>query len=91
HLKMLLSPFLPFSAQRLHEMLGYEDLLAPLPQVRAVEGADPHRVITGDYPETDRWKPLPLEAGRPLAKPTALYRKLDPALAEEELARMAGA
>ena len=27
-LKVLLAPFLPFSAQRLHELLGYDDVIA---------------------------------------------------------------
>ncbi|MBO0709036.1 MAG: methionine--tRNA ligase [Candidatus Dormibacteraeota bacterium] len=90
HLKTILSPFLPFTAQRLHEMLGYRDVLAPMPEIEEVGGDDPHRVITGSYPEGDRWHPATLEAGRPLPKPRALYRKLDPALAEEELRRMTG-
>ncbi len=88
HLKTILSPFLPFTAQRLHEMLGYEDVLAPMPEIEEVGGDDPHRVITGSYPVVDRWRPVTLEAGRPLSRPQALYRKLDPALAEEELRRM---
>ena len=36
-LKMLLAPFLPFSAQRLHELLGYEDVIAGELAFRTVE------------------------------------------------------
>ncbi len=34
NLKTMLTPFLPFSSQRLHRMLGYEDVIAPQPHVR---------------------------------------------------------
>ena len=49
-LKVLLAPFLPFSAQRLHEMLGYDGTIAGLLQFETVreDGAE-HVVLTGDY------------------------------------------
>ena len=89
NLKLALTPFLPFSSQRLHEMLGYDDLIAPMPVLRehAEDGAS-HRVLTGDYPEADRWQPSSLEPGRPLPAPSALFKKLDDSVVEEELARM---
>ncbi|HEX4213976.1 MAG TPA: methionine--tRNA ligase [Candidatus Dormibacteraeota bacterium] len=89
-LKVLMTPFLPFSSQRLHEMLGYEDVIAPIPEVREYtepEG-DSHQVLTGDYEVRDRWSPEELPEGRPLPEPKPLYRKLDPKVVEEELARM---
>jgi methionyl-tRNA synthetase len=42
NLKTMFTPFLPFSSQRLHEMLGYEDVIAPQPEVREfTEGGAP--------------------------------------------------
>ena len=89
-LKVMLTPFLPFSSQRLHEMLGFDDVIAPMPEVREYtepEG-DSHRVLTGDYEVRDRWHPEELPAGQVLREPKPLYRKLDPKVVEEELARM---
>jgi methionyl-tRNA synthetase len=78
NLKLMLTPFLPFSSQKLHEMLGYTDVIAPQPEVRDVEeGGVLHRVITGDYPVADRWKVSQLEAGHPLPQPVALFKRLD--------------
>ena len=40
-------------------------------------------MITGDYASARAvWKRLPVEVGRPLAKPTPLFTKLDPGLGE---------
>ena len=48
--RRLLAPFLPFSAQRLHELLGYDDVIAGELEFRTVDedGAE-HVVLTGDY------------------------------------------
>ncbi len=79
NLKTMLAPFLPFSCQRLHEMLGYDDVLAPQPEVREhKEDAGSHNVITGDYESRDRWRPSELKAGTRLPKPEALFKRLDP-------------
>ncbi len=84
NLKLMLTPFLPFSAQRLHNMLGYDDVIAPQPEVREVgEDGDRHVVLTGDYPVADRWVRSKLEAGRKLPAPVALFKRLDPIVDEE--------
>ncbi len=89
NLKLAFTPFLPFSSQRLHEMLGYEDVISPMPVVREhAEAGAAHQVLTGDYPELDRWLPSALEPGRPLPEPAALFKKLDDSVVEEELGRM---
>src|SRR5438270_9128390 len=51
NLKLMLTPFLPFSSQRLHRMLGYGYVIAPQPEGREA-GADGDRllVLTGHYP-----------------------------------------
>jgi hypothetical protein len=55
-------------------MLGYDDVIAPQP---VVEDAGDHRIITGDYETSDRWKPSALESGRKLPEPVALFKRLD--------------
>jgi methionyl-tRNA synthetase len=89
-LKTLATPFLPFSSQRLHELLGYTDVIAPQPHVREYEeeGGQRHAVLGGDYDATPRWTPSQIPPGRPLAAPTALFRKLDDSVVAEELDRM---
>ncbi len=79
NLKTMLTPFLPFSSQRLHAMLGYDDVIAPQPHVKDV---GTHRVITGDYPDEDRWRPSRLEPGRKLPEPQPLFKRLDEVLEE---------
>ncbi|MBB5956355.1 methionyl-tRNA synthetase [Saccharothrix tamanrassetensis] len=83
----LLTPFLPHSAQKVHEALGGTGVWSAQPQVNEVTDLDvPEReypVLTGDYAaEQARWASTPIEVGRPLAKPAPLFAKLDPELAE---------
>jgi methionyl-tRNA synthetase len=85
NMKTMFTPFLPFSSQRLHRMLGYDDVIAPQPEVREFsEDGSSHLVITGDYPSDDRWLPSELPAGRALPQPEALFKRLDPVVEEEE-------
>ena len=84
NLKIMFAPFLPFSAQRLHRMLGYEDVIAPQPEVREFsEGRTAHAVITGDYPLGVMWKASQLEPGRKLVPPERLFKLLDQVVEEE--------
>jgi len=78
NLKTMLTPFLPFSSQRLHEMLGYPDVIAPQPEVREYsEDGVTHKVLTGEYASDDRWLPSKLAPGHPLPQPQALFKRLD--------------
>ncbi len=93
-LKLLLTPFLPFSAQRLHETLGYEDVIAgPLEFSTVVEDDAEHVVLTGDYASWGgRWEPSRLPVGQVLREPQPLFAKLDPEqVVANELARMEAA
>jgi methionyl-tRNA synthetase len=93
-LKVQLVPFLPFSAQRLHEMLGYDDVIAgPLSFETVDEDGVEHVVLTGDYASwSGRWEPSSLAAGQALREPTPLFTKLDPEqVVADELARMQAA
>jgi methionyl-tRNA synthetase len=85
NLKLMLTPFLPFSAQRLHEMLGYGDVIAPQPEVREFsEDGTTHIVLTGEYPCENRWRPSELAPGHPLPQPQALFKRLDDVAEGEE-------
>jgi methionyl-tRNA synthetase len=87
----MLTPFLPFSSQRLHELLGYEGWIAgPLEfETETEDDGSTHEVLTGDYASwVGSWSPSKLPAGQRLRDPEPLFKKLDPAVAEEELARM---
>ena len=84
NLKIMFTPFLPFSSQRLHTMLGYGDVIAPQPEVREFsEDGDSHLVLTGTYEFVDRWRPSQLEPGRALLPPQALFKRLDDVSEEE--------
>ena len=89
-LKILLTPFLPFSSQKLHELLGYEGYLAGPLELREVDEEDPHEVLTGEYDSwVGRWEPSELEPGRTLPEPAPLFKKLDAdVVVPEELERM---
>jgi methionyl-tRNA synthetase len=89
NLKVLLAPVLPFTAQRLHELLGYESVLAPQPEIATVtEDGESHLVLGADFPKQHEWGPSRIEPGRPLPPPVALFKKLDPKIVDQELARM---
>jgi methionyl-tRNA synthetase len=87
----MLTPFLPHSAQKVHELLGGEGVHAPMPSIQVVsdlDGGPDYPVLTGDYTVGAKWESVPLEAGRPLATPKPVFRKLDPSIVDEELARL---
>jgi methionyl-tRNA synthetase len=88
--KTLLTPFLPRSSQRVFEMLGGTGDWSGMPRIAEVdEDRGPsYPVITGDYHGAARWASAPIRPGIAMAPPTPLFTKLDPSLAEEELARL---
>jgi methionyl-tRNA synthetase len=91
-LKILLTPYLPFSSQRLHEFLGYEGLVAGPLEFRTIQEDDERRhvVLTGDYESwIGHWKPSTLPPRQKLREPATLFVKLDAEkVVEEELRRM---
>ena len=62
-----------------------------MPRIEEVseDGGPAYPVITGDYDGAARWESAPIRPGTPLATPTPLFTKLDPAVVDEELARLA--
>ncbi|MBS43741.1 MAG: methionine--tRNA ligase [Nocardioides sp.] len=90
-LNLVLSPFLPFAANDVDRALGGAGEIAPMPRIEDVDDLDGgagYPVITGDYTGAPAWERRPLVVGTPVAKPTPVFRKLDPAVAEEEVARL---
>jgi methionyl-tRNA synthetase len=93
-LKVLFTPVLPFSSQKLHELLGYEGWLAGPLEFREIEedAGQTHTILTGDYSSwVGRWEPSELPAGQKLREPEPLFRKLDPGIVDEELGRLTAA
>jgi methionyl-tRNA synthetase len=93
-LKIIFTPFLPFSSQKVHELLGYEGWLAGPLVFRDVEedGVDKHTILTGDYSAwVGEWRASELQPGQKLSEPEALFRKLDASIVEEELRRLEAA
>ena len=87
----MLSPFLPHSAQRVHELLGGAGVHTPMPEIREVsdlDGGPGYPILTGDYTGGVRWASTPLDGGQALKTPTPVYRKLEPSIVDEELARL---
>jgi methionyl-tRNA synthetase len=80
NLKLLFLPFLPFSSQTLHELLGYDTVIAGELRFEEVTLEDvPYTVLTGDYDEWEgSWAPTELPVGQKLREPKPLYTKLDP-------------
>jgi methionyl-tRNA synthetase len=90
-LKVLFTPFLPFSSQKLHELLGYEGSLAGALEFREIEeeGGEKHTILTGDYADwIGAWEPSKLPAGQKLREPEPLFKKLDPGIVDDELGRL---
>lgn len=90
NLKMLFYPFLPFSSQRLHEMLGYEnDLLGRQFTETHQETTRTHQVLRYDpRPIHAKWAPSELPVGQRLREPVPLFKKLDEEIVEQEVARL---
>jgi methionyl-tRNA synthetase len=89
-LKVLFSPFLPFSAERVHGFFGYEDPLFGVTRLETYrEGDWTHQALVYDPANASgRWAPSALEPGRRLQPSAPLFRKLEPEVAEEEVRRL---
>jgi methionyl-tRNA synthetase len=93
--RTLLSPFLPHSAQVVHEVFGGTGTVSPLPLIEEVTDLDdPTRaypVITGDYRVGETiaaWSSVPVVPGTPVGKPVPIFTKLEDTVVEEELDRL---
>ena len=89
-LKVLFAPILPFTSQQLHQMLAEAGQLFGEPKLETYqETSHTHVALTYDAAAAQgQWAYPPIPAGRTLPKPAPLFRKLDEAVATEELARL---
>lgn len=89
-LKVLFYPFIPFSSQRLHEYLGYEDSILGEQRVETfAEEKKTHTALVYDLPTAKvSWALSQLPPGQPLREPQPLFAKLEEKIVEEERARL---
>ena len=89
-LKVMFTPFLPFSSQVLHEIMGNTGNMFGRQYIGTFEEETrSHQALCYDASELDvRWEPRRLSPGQALRKPKPLFKKLDEKVVEEELARM---
>ena len=93
----MLTPFIPHTAQKVHETLGRDGIWAASPVVKEVtddeelelvgvglpEQGQTYPVITGEYASQKAvWARVDVEPGTKLEKPQPLVAKLDPELGE---------
>lgn len=97
-LNLMMSPFLPTSANAVDKVMGGTGEVAPMPHIEEVTDLDvrnddgserAYPIITGDYSKAPTWERHPVEVGRKVAKPTPVFVKLDESVVDEELARYA--
>ncbi len=91
-LNIILSPFLPFSANAVDLVLGGAGDVQPMPELREVEDLDGgagYPILTGDYTTAARWERHAIVPGTPISRPVPVFTKLDPSVIDDELARLA--
>jgi len=89
-LKVLFAPFLPFTSDRLHGFMGYDGSLFGRQFTETLKDElGEHEVLRYDPAgATGQWEPSQLKAGHALRQPSALFKKLDAAIVEEERSRL---
>ena len=90
NLKVLFAPYLPFSSQQLHRMLGYQDTLFGQQIVREYDEATrKHAALTynGSGVKAE-WKPSQLPVGQALGAVAPLFEKLDDKVVEQERSKL---
>ncbi|RMF00335.1 MAG: methionine--tRNA ligase [Chloroflexi bacterium] len=90
NLKILFAPFLPHTCQKLHEYLGYDGQLFGRQYVEEfTETERVHKALCYDGSlAVGRWEASQLQPGQSLRKPAPLFKKLEPELAAQEIARL---
>jgi methionyl-tRNA synthetase len=89
-LKILLSPFLPFTCERLNTYLGYDKALFGDQGLETRSDDLGEHEVLRYYPENGhgRWAPSQLPPGQALVQPGPLFKKLDDSIVEHERARL---
>jgi methionyl-tRNA synthetase len=90
NLNILLAPYLPFSAQLVHQYLGYDGWLFGEQRIEEFyETGRFHKALVYDASQaTGKWGARVLPPGQPLREPRALYVKLDESIIELERAKL---
>ena len=88
--KILLAPFLPHSAQQLHEYLGYDgQIFGDLRIETFDESTRSHNALVYDGSKAmGTWAKSDLQPGQALRKPGPLFVKLEPEIVDEERERL---
>lgn len=88
-LKVIFSPFLPFTSEKLHGFFGYETPLFGEQFTEEVsDSLGTHTVLRYKGIEGIQWKPSDLKPGAKLNQPGPLFKKLEESVIEEERARL---
>jgi methionyl-tRNA synthetase len=88
-LKILFSPFLPFTCETLNGFFGYKTALFGEPYTETVKDSlGDHLVLKYRGDENVRWIPSQLKPGCKLNQPAPLFKKLEESVIEEERARL---
>ena len=89
-LKILFSPFLPFSSEQLHQTLGYQDRLFGELRIETYQESErSHDALIYDHSEAQgSWVPSQLQPNQKLQKPQPLFPKLDEEIIEVERAKL---
>ncbi len=91
-LKILFSPFLPFTSEKLHGFFGYESPLFGEQYVEEVKDSlgthNGLRYRVGHIDNLSYWKPSELKPGQKLNQTGPLFKKLEESVIAEERARL---
>ncbi|MBN2148629.1 MAG: methionine--tRNA ligase [Anaerolineales bacterium] len=89
-LKVLFAPVLPFSSERLHAYLGYDQPLFGEQYTDVRQDSLGEHTVLRYRPDraSGCWEPSKLCAGKRLRQPGPLFKKLDESVAEDERARL---
>jgi methionyl-tRNA synthetase len=88
-LKIMFSPFLPFTCEKLHGFFGYEAPLFGEQYTETVKDSlGEHTVLRYKGVDGLQWKPSELKPGQRLNQPGPLFKKLEESVIEEERARL---
>ena len=90
NLKIILAPWLPFSSQQVHEILGYDGQLFGDLEIKSFdESTRSHDALMYDPSrQTGTWTKSDLKQGQKMREPQPLYTKLEPEVVDEEKARL---
>jgi methionyl-tRNA synthetase len=89
-LKILFAPYIPFSSEQLHKILGYDEPLFGKQFTEIIsDNLGEHEILRYNSENaTGVWQASQLSPGSDLVNPTPLFRKLDEEIVQSERARL---